>query len=64
MSYLQIDTIKYGPTPWEVANNTATTVGKLIEKLQQYHPDMPVVLKTETNTYGTVGVIKKIGDMI
>ena len=64
MSYLQIDTIKYGNKPWVVANNTVTPVGKLIEKLQQYPPDIPVVLKTETNKYGTVGVIKETGDMI
>ena len=35
MSYLQIDTIKYGHKPWEAANNTVTTVGKLIEKLHK-----------------------------
>lgn len=48
MSYLQIDTIKYGHKPWEAANNTVTIVGKLNEKLQQYPPDMSVVLKIET----------------
>lgn len=47
MSYLQIDTIKYGDKPWEAASNTITTIGKLIEQLQQYLSDMPVILQTD-----------------
>ena len=59
MSYLQIDTIKYGHKPWEAANNTVTTVGKLIEKLQQYPSEIPVIIQNESDMYSLVGIIKE-----
>lgn len=59
MSYVQIDTIKYGNKPWDAANNTITTVGKLIKQLQQYPSDMPVILQTDRDVYSMVGIIKE-----
>ena len=57
MDYLQIDAVKYSSKASDTAEFTSMTVGKLVEKLKQYDPGLPVVIKTGWDEYGLVGQV-------
>lgn len=63
MDYAELGVWQDGSDPQEVARSTVNTVGSLIEQLQKLDPQLPIVVKFNSEMYGGLAGVRHKEDI-